>query len=280
MSKFNRRKAIGMGLVAGGAVALPSLAVAAADDVPRATADQPLLMPGETQESVQMLHDSFDRKVARETAEIIRYHKQFTKACVGEKLRPACFWPAIAVPMLTLPKIGGDDNGSPVYARNLGARADMPDEPQIPYIHEMLLSGVGAYGFIALIGNSLVDQLSLIPEGVQLQERLDVHYPNGKLAEPYRVVSPTYTIDVEEPLFSMRVTASMIMEAVLGICAAHERKREGCQDMVAAAKAKAGRGGTGTDHYQVTPIRFDLERKAFMLSVMAWSNGAGCSAYH
>lgn len=190
-----------------------------------------------------------------EVQELLTYRARARKVAQSEPRR------GISVPLLTWPLS--------VCLRVPAEQLEIP-EPQIHALHCSMLDG---YEYPAEAAAALLaKRLKLIPPIAEIMFRTTLRNGKGEIVRPDRVVSPRYVVDVDEPDFSMRVTAIMILDSVEGIWAEWDAKRK---ESRAVWSLFYKDDIIYSEELQVTPVQLFIRRNAYMLEVMAWNSGAG-----
>ncbi len=151
---------------------------------------------------------------------------------------------AISVPFATIPVT--------FYTRVTEKMLASP-EPNISHLHHYMT----VYGETGLPQKAVRD-LFVSPKGIDVVTEIDLELHGVKI-KPVRVVTPRYLIDIEEPNFSMRHTARILIEAAEGLS-------QECAHIVKPMNGFKGRKG------QITQPKVSVILEGFMLQVMAWVN--------
>lgn len=205
------------------------------------------------------------QQIAEEVRELITYRRRLYAArrkkvdeygneC--EEILSAVFH---SVPLHTSPP--------PIFHARLFKDQLAIPEPQITLLHEAM-TGYGNLTIAHAI-SELAKHLRLVPACAHVVDTISLFDRDNKPVPRSRVMSPRYTVDMDEPDFSMRTTANMIIDATDGIWGGWAERlhfavalaRQGCTPMVTL--------------FEVKPIEVRIVHDAFMLEFFAWSTGAG-----
>lgn len=190
--------------------------------------------------------------VQQELAEIVKY--AFRLKDLRQDAPPAMCMPfALTAPC--------------TFARNSLAALDIP-APNCPIIHERF-----SYSYTGAINEYLAH---LVQELLPLTEAKEPVKTVAQFCDILpsfrrRVVSPMWMVDMEEPHFSPRLTATMLIDSVIGIINEWEHAINAVRD---AANAQ---GNLNPVVVRRKPIECSIIREGFMLQFMAWQTGYSCA---
>jgi hypothetical protein len=186
----------------------------------------------------------------QEISELLRYREQLmtlvhdTRPADGATPFAATYAsPAgMATPFATIP--------CNRYLRLTEAEQKLP-APEIPRLHELLLNGL-----------HVPDALAAIPIDRSIETEPLLPIPRHSRC---RVISPMYTVDVEEDWFSTRTTAAMYIFAAEAVWEGWARQLAALQDDTKQIAPRIV--------CQPGPLQASVIREGFMLQFMAWSTG-------
>lgn len=165
----------------------------------------------------------------------------------------------IATPYATMP--------ISVYMRLTEEQLAIP-EPQIPRYH-YYTANYQCVDLLDWLAQTLAERLKLIRPAINVVDEITLLDLIEQPVPRDRVVSPRYIVDMDEPMFGMRTTAVMLLDAVAGIWHAWDAK------IKTVLQTLRTQGGVRSLQCQVTPIKIYCTREAYMLEVFAYNIGAG-----
>lgn len=207
---------------------------------------------------LRAIGQNYEPKLQAEIDEILKFRDRLA--------HPPNVIQGISIPHATLPVNA--------YMRLTQEQLDAA-EPQIPIIHTALVGGTA--WCIDDVSHALSVRLNAYPDMAELVDRINIRTADGSLMPQDRVISPRFTIDVEEPYFGMRTTAAMLLAIVEGIRDEWQSKFQSAMDSYRTGKQAEGKSDVITRDMirgQVTPIQIFARKEAFMLDVMGWNVGA------
>lgn len=193
---------------------------------------------------------------AKEIDEIVKYAHRLHNLRLNHPEQKGV--DGISVPFATLPLN--------FYARSSEEALKLP-MPQIPGIHRGMTEGWTSLMNMAL--QTLATRLASLSEAKTPTVTVEEFTNIEPSARRQRVISPMFTIDVDEPHYTMRTTAMMLIDSIVGIMNEWHRTIE-------MAKLTAKEAGNLTSPVvERKPIGCMINRDGFMLQYMAWQTGWG-----
>jgi len=212
---------------------------------------------------LRQISEDYTQQQAAELQELLAYRKRLYAAREQTGVTNPC---GISIPYATQPLS--------FYARLTKQMLAIP-EPNIPGLQQSMLQGWTFH--VVEMARAYAKAIKLVPPQVEVVEQFTIKQPNGDPALRDRVVSPRYVVDIDEPQFSMRTTANMIIDGVDGIAEEYRNKMEAAWKSARDAQRRGAAGFTGPlrMQMQIKDIEVSVVREAFMLECFFWSTGAG-----
>lgn len=210
------------------------------------------------------LKRGWEKQEEEELQELLLYRKRLYEARKTTGVDNPC---GISIPCATLPLN--------FYARLTKQMLAIP-EPNIPGLHQSMTRGWDWQ--VRSFAQRYAREAGLVPrKGVEVVKEFTLKQPNGEPALRDRVISPRYVVDMDEPQFSMRTTANMIIDAVDGIATEYRNKMQAAWRTARDAQKQGAVGFQGplTMKMQVKDVEISVVSEAFMLEFFAWSTGCG-----
>ena len=178
---------------------------------------------------------------------------------------------AIQIPRATVPQAR--------YLRLTDEEKAVP-EPQIELLHR-LCWGVPTWlsrNYLIATADCLAKRMDLVPREATITSKIDLLNPNGKPMPWTRIVTPVYTMDVDDGI-DMRATAVMLLDTVVSIWTSWQ---EQIAATILVSEVEANSFGVNKPtivRCQITPINFSVEREAYMMKFHGWNRGAGWASW-